>query len=257
MPWYTDLTGIISYIQSYLNDNTGNMFTVTYLQEQVVKACVEIGNELGKCITRYSFDVTNGQPTYRLQDVTKDVLRVTINGFKMEPKTQSQLAMLSPVYRSFASRAFYYSIQMDGYLTIRFFPVPQSTQSIVDPNRLNGDDGIGNGYIVMCTQNLSGNNLGTTSGSNGSTISIPNYTGRKLIKDYVCWKAYAADGHGQDLRSAKYFKQKFKGRIDFYKDIINTVVLPTTRELEDVMMQKPYRLAQPILPPNFGPIVDY
>lgn len=247
MGWYTDTSTILPYIQYFLNDNNNN-FSNDLVNRLVQQAGVELGNELGHCIFRYSFDVTANQPTYQLDLATKDVLRVTVNGFKMEPKTQSQMAMLSPVYRSFGSRPFYYSIQMDGYLVIRFFPIPTLSQSAVPTNLISADNGIINGFVVTATQNIP-EVLGE--------IALPSYVGRKVIKDFVLWKAFANDGPGQDLRSAKYFKSKYQGRIQVYKDVINAIVLPTTRELEDVMVQKPYRLAPPILPPNFGPIVGY
>lgn len=243
---YCDPSGGVDYIRNYINDK--NSIPNTLIDRFIGQSAIDIANKLGYCTFRSSIEIVKGTGTYSLDSAVKDMQRITWNGFKMEPKSQKQLSMLSPVYRTSTSRPFYYSIGSDGYLVLRVFPVPSLNLHQVNDELLNTEDGIGNGLIVSATQN-------SDEFPRNITYPFPAYIGLKLIKDYVLWRCFEVDGAGQDLKASSYFEQKYNSKVEFYKDIVMKTFLPTTRQLSDSMIQKPYRMAYPILPPNFGPVV--
>jgi len=185
----------------------------------------------------------------------------------MDLLTQRELALLSPVYRTQQSRPRWGSIQFEGLFTLRLYPYPAESllqSSLTGSSGLFGGSLFGSTLFGGSTFNLDENiaNLCIVSGffsvdENSSMFQLPDYFVRRLVKLWVLAKAYACEGNGQNLDISIYYEKRYSKLLAETKVIMSRIYNAVERQYSDIAVQRPWKKAHPVLPPNFGTRVDY
>lgn len=198
-----------------------------------------------KCIIdRVALSIVSGTSVYSLDDSTIDIRRVTWKGWKLDPMPQRELRRIR-LSGTQPGRPYYYIYNNISALTIQLFPVPQETIASTSSN-LYGSE-IANRCIVEFFR-----------APNYTSMIIPPFIKRRLIKNYVLKMCFAMEGKGQNLKASKYFTQKWEVLKESYGNILEDLI-NSPRQL--VVVNQPNRfyrrLAKPILPiDQFGISVD-
>lgn len=189
----------------------------SFLQQLTNDGETEIVNKL-KCIfERDSLAVTSGTATYTIPDYILELLQVTWKGEVLDNITHVDARELDFKYRTNTGKPIGYIWNSDGMKTIRFFPVPNETIAADDTNIYGSD--IGNRVILSYKRSPD---------ITQPNFQIPAYTGRRVIKPYVLWKAFKVEGIGQNLVASNYYKQKFDFLMNQYNRIKSRYYSPST-----------------------------
>lgn len=240
---------LIPYVRRYLNaPNTNQIWTDAFLYQLIQQAETWIMDACNTVWIRFPLAIQLGIATYQMPFTVKYITRMTYRGFKMWVVTQKELALLSPVYRTQQTRPRWASWQFDGFSSLRLYPVPSENLPILSTgNQIYTDINLLNECVISAYVFPNEANV---------NFSLPDYFIRRIVKSYVLWKAYAAEGLPQDLDVAQYFKKKFEGHVQSIIEAHTRVYANKNRQLADVAIQRPWRKYRPILPPNFGTPVD-
>ena len=187
----------------------------SYIQQLINDAETDIVNKITPIYERVSLAVTSGTATYVIPAYVIKIVQVTWKGDVLENITRDDLLNLDPQYRVNTGKPVGYSWSQDGYKTIRFFPVCNETIGANDTNIYGSD--IANRVILSYFRSPD------TSQSN---FQIPSYMGRRAVKPYVLWKAFKAEGQGQNLTASKYHEQRYQQMINMYRNIKNNYYSP-------------------------------
>lgn len=264
---------LVGYLRNYLNDPNGVVWTDAVINQYINQAETYVGDTINTIWVRFYIPIQIGVGTYGLSQNIKHITRITYRGFKVDILTQKEVALLSPVYRTQQSRPRWATWQFDGMWTLRLYPIPNenllpfsaaSKSSSFNNFQFNTvvfnqspTVALGDPYTDVSLLNTCIVSAYLFVQESSAVLSLPDYMSRKVIRYYVLWKCFAMEGQGQDDDVAKYYKNKFDRQV---KKIIiyNTRVYASKqRQLADVAIQRPFKKHQPILPPNFGPIVGY
>jgi hypothetical protein len=177
----------------------------SYLQQLVNDGETDIVNKVTPIFERVSLSVTSGTATYTLPDYIIKIVQVTWKGTVLDNLVLDDLLMLDPKYRTNKGKPIGWTWSQDGLKIIRFFPVVNETIA-ADNTNIYGSD-IANRVILSYFRSPD-----TTQ----SNLQIPAYMGRRAIKPYVLWKAFMADGLGQNIKASDYFKAKYRKMIRLY-----------------------------------------
>lgn len=245
----TTKASLVPYVRTYLNaPNTNQIWTDAYLLQLINQAEVWVFDAIRTYWTRFAIFTQTGIGTYQLDQRVQAITRITYRGFKVDVLSQKELALLSPVYRTQQTRPRWASWQMDGTNILRLYPVPAENLPILDT-----------GVDVFTDKNLLSECIISAymvPNELDPTFTLPDYFINRAVKNYVRWKAYAAEGNAQDIDVAKYFKTKFENQIAQIIIANSRVYNNKSRQLSDVAIQRPWKKFRPILPPNFGTPVD-
>lgn len=187
----------------------------SYIQQLINDAETDLVNKVTPIYERVSLAVTSGTATYTLPAYIIKIVQVTWKGDILENLVRDDLTRLNPQYRVDTGKPIGYSWSQDGYKTIRFFPVCNETIAADDTNIYGSD--IANRVILSYFRSPD-----TTQ----SSFQIPSYMGRRAVKPYVLWKAFKAEGQGQNLTAAKYHEQRYQQMIAMYQNIKNNYYSP-------------------------------
>lgn len=242
-------SSLLSYTRTYLNaPNTNQIWTDAQIQQWINQAEVWIFDAINTYWTRFALNIQNGVGVYQMPGNIKGITRITYRGFKVDILTQKELALLSPVYRTQATRPRWASRQMDGTFALRLYPIPTENLPILD-----------SGIDVFTDKNLLNECIVSAymyAQETDAVFSLPDYFVFRAVKHFVRWKAYAAEGNAQDMDVAKYHKGKFENQVQLIQQANSRVYNNVNRQLADVAIQRPWKKFRPILPPNFGTPVD-
>lgn len=81
---------------------------------------------------------------------------------------------------------------------------------------------------------------------------LPEWVRRYVIKDYVCWKAFAAEGPAQDLRAAKYYEGRLAAQGMYLEEIRSNQHMANQYVLSDKSNLARRRPGPLQYPSNFG-----
>lgn len=236
--------GLIPYLRRYLNDPNGNIWDDTFITTLINEGEVDIFDVINLVWIRFSIPILTGVGTYQINNTIKAITRMTYRGFKVDMLTQKELALLSPVYRTQQTRPRWATLQFEGYSTLRLYPVPTENLPIITGDSwIYTDSQILNSFVVSAYVYVNESN---------TNLSLPDYYGRRIIKLFVLWKAYSAEGLGQNLQIASYYKKRYLAQRQKIIQANTLVYANKERTLSDIAIQRPWRKARPILPPNFG-----
>lgn len=83
------------------------------------------------------------------------------------------------------------------------------------------------------------------------SLKLPPWIRRYLLKDYICMKAFKAEGPAQDLRAAAYYDSKMVQNREYLKKIKTNMFQAFTNTLMSEAHWRGGRPGRPVLPDNF------
>lgn len=253
----------ITYLRRYLCDS-GALWSDEYLDALAKEGEEKISLYVNCIVDRFAIRAFIGIPNYSIPDYVIGIRRITWKGLKLDFLTPFQWRKLFPYSggystegafeaSSFAFHAFntagkftntahlgppqFYGFQGSNREQISFFPTPSEGVPISGGDLYDGNV-IENEVIIECYHLAD------------ETHEIPSFVRRQLVKNYVMWKAFAKEGDSQNLKVAKYFKQKFQFGLTVFKSNHTRIFSPKIRILEEQVGATYYEVGRPQLPLN-------
>ena len=243
-------------MRKYLGDTSRLLWTDDLILRYISEADKDICDNVQLVWKRFPLNIVNGTFTYDISSGVvgtlgqlKNITRISWMGYTVDALTQDQVAMLSPVYMTQQSRPRWFTLQFEGYTTLRLYPGPStSLPPLSDYVSILTDVNIQNECVVS----------GFFSPEEEIPyVFTPDFVARRTIKAYVLWKCYAREGNAQNLKLAQYYKTKYEKALLRLEDTYGKTFNSTKRQYTDVAIQRPWKPHPPILPPQFGTNVDY
>lgn len=236
------------------------LWTDSYLSDLSTEAEIQISSQVPCIYTRFPLSVTLGTSVYDFQDTNvtpvaqrlTGIIRVTWQGFTVHPMFQKTLRDLVTTLKPGngdvqTSRPYIYMRQGFGMDRIKFFPAPNLSIAYNNSD-IDTQTGIASNVIV------SGWRIADPT---GDTYRIPDYVLATIVRYYVLARAYKKEGKGQNLDAAKYYDNMYQWGMGRFKQIVEQLFTSRTKSVSapitDMWGTKP---PHPVLPPNFGPIVE-
>lgn len=197
---------------------------------------------------RFALEVTSNVSEYELPNYITNIRCVLYKGYMVYPKGfQASIMMNDSPFQSINSnRPIEYIASGKGLRIIKFFPSPSETIATINGDlwNINADN---NGVIIEFyrTPSLINENL-----------RLPEWNRRYLLKDYICWKAFSNEGKDQDLKAATYYTLRMGEGVEYLKVIKDNMYQASVNVLNPVDNRRE-ALARPVLPSNFGTIVNW
>ncbi len=214
-----------------------------------------------KCIwSRECIAITAGQSLVRLPSYVKTLQRVTWRGRSLESSSWEELQLLSPATVSIStgnpanietsqSRPQFYAMHPTNPYEIRLYPTP--SESFTTSGEANPYAPVPNSPSCI----ISIWRVPDTE-DNRPEIAIPLYILRRTQKAYVLWKAFAAEGKGQDLGASDFYKMKYNFLIDQFRRINEGCYVSKRYTLgENGLDPDGRRYPKPTLGPNFERVI--
>lgn len=238
---------LLPYIRNYLNDPNGLLWTDTQLSRYLSQAEVDITQRSQIYWAKFPLALTNGVGTYTMPANLKGITRMTYRGTPVEMLTQSQIADLTPTYRTQVSRVMYAYLQFEGYYTLRLFCTPYENLPILSVgNDIYTDKNILNEFQISAY---------FFAIESTPYFIIPDYIFRRTMRYFVCWKAFLAEGDGQDAQVAGYYAKKYDAQIQNNDRFLSKIYASKERQYQPGYLNNQRKVARPVLPPNFGPVI--
>lgn len=227
----------------------------SFLDKLAKDAEHQINQDLQAIYFKFCLATTSGVMVYTLPDYVRSVLRVTWRGKKLDPVSWEEMTLLTPatVYvgpsdpgnvNSVISRPLYYGMHPTNPWDIRLFPT--ANESFTD----SGDDPWGptvNGpaCIVSCWRT-------PDTSFTDPTLLLPAYIDRRTRKAWILWKAYGAEGKGQSLIAAAYYRAKYEFLINKFRMINEGCYVSKKYAIDDGRLGiDAFRYPRPTMPANF------
>jgi len=218
-------------------------FDDVYLNDLRSRGQTHLSSEVPCLFHRFSLGVEAGEGVYDLPSDLLSIIQVTYKGFKVEPldfKTAREHGFeIDPLSDTKIGRPKFYFMHNLGQFKLCFWPSPDETITADDTGIWNDDEEIKARVIVTAWRVAS------------DDIPLPDYLRRRLIKDYVAYKAYAKEGPTQVMEISEFFRERYQISLAHLRRIMNT--LP--KAADDAMLPNAPRQAlvsRPVLPNNFG-----
>lgn len=240
-----------------------SIWTDQQIQQWQADAEADINKRIPSLIYfRFCLATIEGISVYTLPSFVRTVSRVSWLGRKLDPVSWDELVLLSPATAQLQSdqidtiptvvgRPLYYAKHPTNPLDIRLFPTPNLTlsSSAQDPYSPLPETANPQACIVACWRSID-------STFSDPTALLPNYIDRRVRKAYVLWKAYSAEGKGQNLAASKYYKNLYEWLINHFISINQGAYLSKKYTIEDGLLTiDGFRYPRPILPANFERVI--
>lgn len=183
-------------------------WTDAYIEALTKEAERQIAIELAPFFSRETLAVTSGTPTYTLPNYLREIQSIRWKGTEIHPLHQDEASRLSFKYLTESGEPRFYLRSPEDFQIIRFMPVPNETITAA------ADDDVLDSTVIEDKVVISFYREPDTS---GSLLSLPDFIGRRTIKNYVLMRAFAKEGKGQKLEAAAYYEEKHKAQMDSYK----------------------------------------
>lgn len=212
---------------------------------------------------RFLLNVVQGISVYTLPSFVRTVSRVTWLGRKLDPVNWDELTYLTPATAvlnanqpdtvpTVIGRPLYYAKHPTNPYDIRIYPTPNLTlpsNSGLDPYAPYPETQTPQACIIACWRNIDSTFTDPTS-------LLPEYIDRRTRKAYVLWKAFAAEGKGQNARASKYYEQLYNFLIEQFIKINQGAYIGKRYAIEDGLITiDGFRYPRPILPSNFERVI--
>lgn len=224
------------------------IWTDEYLQLLQQRAEIELTTDV-KCIFhRFSLAVTSGVSTYDLPEGIVSVQRVTWNGTRVNPYDQITAQRfdlhIDPLTETTSGKPYLYLQHNYGWDKIHFWPVPDENITADDSGIWGAD--IENRVVISCW---------IVADPTGFTQRLPEVVRRRVVKQYVNWKAYMKEGASQDIDAAGYFRSKYEAGKLHIQEVMGNIPRAIMTQMQPTLQGNP-QVARPKLPSNFGRIVE-
>lgn len=236
----------------------GQIWSDEQLSQWATDAIGQIAIEINCIFVRECIPTEEGVSVYTLPSYVRTVRRVTWRGKSVTPVNWDEFTLITPATAFLApgssanletSRGLplYYAMHPTNPWDIRFYPTPNESFTVAgEPNpyapQVNSPSCIIDFYREPDTSD---------SGSD-SVISIPAYVLRRIQKAYVGWKAFAAEGKGQDLKASEYYKNRYYFLIESFRLINEGCFIGKRYAIDDGQLTVDnFRYPKPVLPTNY------
>ncbi len=214
-----------------------------------------------RCIwQRECLPVLRGQSVYTLPSYVRTLQRVTWRGKSLEPQSWEELTLLTPAtvflsqgssanIESVVSRPLHYAMHPTNPYDIRLFPCPDETFTAAgEPNVYSPQVNTPSCIIDYWREPDTSNN--------NPLISLPPYVERRMQKAYVMWKAFAAEGKGQDFDASNYYQSRYNFMIGQFRSINEGCFVAKKYSMGEGMLDpQNFRYPRPTLNPNFERVI--
>lgn len=220
-----------------------------FLDQLATDAEQQINQDLQAIYFKFCFATVIGTSVYTLPEYVRSIRRITWRGKQLEPVNWDELVALGPAtaggfVETVVSRPLYYAMHPTDTYAIRFFPTPD--EAFLDTGdtpyspTLNAP-----ACIISCWRT-------TDDTFNDPTLLLPSYIDHRTRKAYVLWKAFSAEGKGQDLKASAYYNSQYHYLIEQFKSINDGCFVGKRYALGggDLEVDQ-FRYPRPTLPPNF------
>ncbi len=88
------------------------------------------------------------------------------------------------------------------------------------------------------------------------TLTLPPYIDRRTRKAWILWKAFSAEGKGQNSAAASYYMAKYQFLISQFRAINEGCFVSKKYAIDDGTLSiNNFRYPRPLMPPNFERVV--
>lgn len=263
------------------------IWTDTFLDQLSTDAEQEICKRIDCLYERECLQTTAGVSVYVLDKHIRSILSVAWLGRRLDAVSWEELQYLTPAtaivdegttppYPAVGvevsqSKPLYYALHPTnllsdipstslGAIAIRLYPCPNLSLSSSAENPYAGVYN-GQSCVIGYWRNVdtSGGSIPVSPHPPSSSLSLgllPSYVARRTQKAYVCWKAFEAEGPGQNATAAKYYQAKFEFLVERFKAINEGCYVSKRYEVDAGMLTiDKFRYPKPILPSNFERVI--
>ncbi len=216
----------------------------------------QIAIDVACIFVRECIPVTRGISVIRLPEYVRSLRRVCWRGRSLEPQSWEELQFLTPstVFLSDGSSAniesigkpLFYAPHPTNPYDIRLYPAPDETLFVSGEPNPYAPQPNSPSCIIEFWRKPDFTNT-------NPVISIPPYILRRTQKAYVLWKAFAAEGKGQDHEASGYYQQKYNFLIDSFVRINSGCFVAKRYSLDEGGLLDPqrFRYPKPLHSPRF------
>lgn len=239
------------------------IWTDTFLNQLSTDAEQDINKRIPSLIYyRFCMAITQGISVYTLPPFVRTVSRITWLGRKLDPVNWDELTYLTPATAvlndnqkdtipTVIGRPLYYAKHPTNPYDIRLYPTPNLTLLATAQNPYSPlpETSTPQACIIACWRNID-------STFNDPTSLLPAYIDRRTRKAYVLWKAFGAEGKGQNLKASQYYEQLYNKLIETFIHINQGAYVAKRYAIEDGLLTiDAFRYPRPILPSNFERVI--
>lgn len=226
------------------------IWTDDYLNQLAIDAEQQINQDLQCIYFKECFPVTQGTSVYTLPSYIRSIDRITWRGKRLDPVNWEDMQLLGPAtvggyIETSQSRPLFYSMHPSATYAIRFYPTPD--ESFTDTGDTPYSPTVNAPACIISSWRT------TDDTGADPTLLLPTYIDRRTRKAYVAWKAFMAEGPGQNLKASAYYKTKYDFLINQFRSINEGCFIGQQYALDDEgsMEVGGFRYPRPTLPPNF------
>ena len=231
----------------------------SYLAQLSTDAIDQIATDLACIWVRECIQITRGVSTYTLPTYVRSVSRITWRGRSLDAVSWEEMTMLTPAtifvgpnspanVETSVSRPLYYTMHPTNPWDIRLYPCPDESFA------LNGEP---DPYSPQFNSPACIISHWRRADPNGDpVVSLPSYIQRRTQKAFVMWKAFGAEGKGQNLNASSYYRTKYEFLIDQFRAINEGCYIGKKYSIDDGMLTVGgFKYPKPFLPANFERVV--
>lgn len=231
-----------------------------FLGQLEVDAEQDINKRIPCLFNRFYLPVTTGQSVYTLPSYVRSVRKISWLGKYLDAENWEELQFLTPAtvfdapnqgtnIEASVSRPLYYAMHPTNPYDVRLYPCPNQTLDVNPFNPLGDDPYSPYPNEFHCTVSCWRNIDSTFSDPNSN---LPAYIDRRTRKAFILWKAFSAEGKGQNLKAAGFYKEKYEYLIEAFRAINEGTFVSKKYMIEDGMLViDGFRYPRPFLPSNF------
>lgn len=236
------------------------IFQPPFLSQLATDAEQDINKRVQCIFYRFYLPVTTGLSVYTLPSYVRSVRKISWMGKYLDAENWEELQFLTPAtvfdapgaptnVEASVSRPLYYAMHPTNPYDVRLYPCPDTTLDVSIFNPLGDDPYSPYPNEQHCTVSC-WRNIDSTFGDPNSLL--PTYIDRRTRKAFILWKAFSAEGKGQNLKAAAYYQQKYEFLVDRFGMINSGAFISKKYMIEDGMLViDGFRYPRPFLPSNF------
>ena len=207
-----------------------------------------IAMELPCIVSRISVKAIKDQAIVNLPNYVIDIISVTWKGYPLDPYPISSYIEAGSGPGTISSgQPRYYLYSGYGLRALKLIPMPNETLTEASIPLVTKSE-IKQRLVIECKR---------IPDVTGTSHRIPEYFRRRLVKEYVCARAFIQEGNGQNLGASAYYKQKFELLLSLVRQIHNGIFVTKRYEMLPQMTTFGQgSLGRPTLPSKFGRVIE-
>jgi hypothetical protein len=200
-------------------------------------------------VDRLSLGITIGLNEYEIPNWVTNIRSVLWQGYEIYAKGfRASILTGDTPYQTAGSRPFEYVFSGKGQRVLKFYPTPMAAIPYDSGDLWNPTADL-NDVIIEVYR--------TPDYAASPQKVLPTWLRQYILKDYVCWKAFASEGPQQDLRAAAYYQGRLAQGIVYIESIKEAMHASQMNVLYKDQFLSRRKPGRPVLPPNFGYPVNW